>query len=63
LKSSQCSAPPFIWTSRPAKIWIEYDGTDRPIAEKLVEAGVTKEDIVLAFHPEEVRPYTGYAVK
>ena len=30
------------------KIWIQYDGTDRPIAEELVRAGVPKEDIVLA---------------
>ena len=45
------------------KIWIEYDGTDRPIADELVEAGVPKEDIVLAFQPEDLRPYTGFAVR
>lgn len=44
------------------KIWIQYDGTDRPIAEELVLAGVPKEDIVLAEKPAEVRPYTGYGV-
>ena len=44
------------------KIWIQYDGTDRPIAEELVRAGVPKEDIVLAEHPPEVRPHTGYGV-
>jgi hypothetical protein len=44
------------------KIWVQYDGTDRPIAEELVAAGVPREDIVLAFHPAEMRQYTGYGV-
>jgi len=44
------------------KIWIQYDGTDRPIAEELVRAGVPKEDIVLAEKPADVRPFTGYGV-
>lgn len=44
------------------KVWVQYDGTDRPIAEELVRAGVPKEDIVLAEHPPEVRPHTGYGV-
>ncbi len=44
------------------KIWIQYDGTDRPIADVLLEAGVPREDIVLAFHPEHLRQYTGFAV-
>jgi len=44
------------------KIWIQYDGTDRPITEELVRAGVPKEDIVLAEKPADVRPFTGYGV-
>ena len=44
------------------KIWIQYDGTDRPVARELQAAGVPKEDIVLAFHPREDRALTGYAV-
>lgn len=44
------------------KIWVQYDGTDRPIADELERAGVPKEDIVLAEHPPEVRPLTGYGV-
>ncbi len=44
------------------KIWIQYDGTNRPVAEALLEAGVPHEDIVLGFHPEDVRPYTDFAV-
>jgi hypothetical protein len=44
------------------KIWIQYGGTDRPVAEELVAAGVPREDIVLAFHPADLRKYTGYGV-
>jgi hypothetical protein len=44
------------------KIWVQHDGTDRPIAEELVAAGIPREDIVLAFHPADVRPLTGYGV-
>jgi hypothetical protein len=44
------------------KIWIEYDGTSIGIANELVEAGVPREDIVLAFHSPEKRPHTGFAV-
>lgn len=44
------------------KIWIQYDGTSRPVAEELLRAGVPPEDIVLGFHPAELRHYTGFAV-
>jgi hypothetical protein len=44
------------------KVWIQYDGTSHPIAEEMVAAGIPREDIVLAFHPAEVRVHTGYAV-
>lgn len=44
------------------KIWVQYDSTDRPVAEELVAAGIPKEDIVLAFKPAHVRQYTGYGV-
>lgn len=44
------------------KIWIQRDGTEYGIARELVDAGVPKDRIVLAFHLEEDRPYTGYAV-
>jgi hypothetical protein len=44
------------------KVWIQRDGTEDGIAYDLEEAGIPKSDIVLAFHSEEVRPYTGYAV-
>jgi XisI protein len=44
------------------KFWVQYDGTDRPVVDELEAAGVPKEDIVLAWHPSDVRPHTGYAV-
>jgi len=47
---------------RAGKIWIHYDGTEESITTELVEAGVPKEDIVLAFHPPEIRQHTGYAI-
>jgi hypothetical protein len=40
------------------KIWIEHDGTEIGIANQLVEMGVPKQDIVLAFHEPEIRQYT-----
>lgn len=42
------------------KVWIQYDGTSRPVAEELVEAGIPREDIVLAFHPAELRSLSGF---
>jgi hypothetical protein len=44
------------------KVWIQYDGTSQPVAEALLEAGILREDIVLGFHPDELRQYTGFAV-
>lgn len=44
------------------KIWIQWDGTNRPLAEELVAAGVPKADIVLGYKPPDIRPHTGYAV-
>ncbi len=44
------------------KIWIQRDGTEDGIGYELEAAGVPKSDIVPAFHPESVRPYTGYAI-
>jgi hypothetical protein len=33
------------------------------VADELVAAGVPREDIVLGFHPENVRHMTDFAVK
>lgn len=46
---------------RDGKVLIQQDGTEGGIAEELVEAGVERQDIVLAFKPPEVRRHTGFA--
>lgn len=43
------------------KIYIEEDWTEDGIATDLLQAGVPREDIVLAFHPPEMRQYTEFA--
>ncbi|MBV7335811.1 XisI protein [Chloroflexi bacterium TSY] len=40
---------------------IQHDATDIGIANELVDRGVPKEDIVLAFHSPYKCPYTGFA--
>src|SRR3982074_1959697 len=47
---------------RDGKVWIEHNGTDARLGEELVAAGIPRSDIVLGFHPAEVRPLTGYGV-
>jgi hypothetical protein len=47
---------------RDGKVWIQHDGTSDGIAEELVEAGVPREHIVLAFHHPSKRKYTPFAV-
>ena len=44
------------------KIWIHQDGLEEGIANELVSAGINKSEIVLGFHPPEVRPYKDFAV-
>ena len=46
---------------RNGKIWIEVDWLEQGIATDLLDAGVPKEDIVLAFHHPSMRPYTEFA--
>ena len=47
---------------KDGKIWIQHDGTEVGVANELVELGVPKEDIVLAYHPSYQRQYTGFAI-
>lgn len=44
------------------KIWVQHDGTEDAIADRLVAEGVPKQDIVLAYHAPHVRQYTEFAV-
>ncbi|MBE9084823.1 XisI protein [Tolypothrix sp. LEGE 11397] len=45
------------------KIWIQYNGTEELIAEKLVECGVPNYDIVIGFYSPFKRQFTAYAVE
>ncbi|NJO66763.1 MAG: XisI protein [Leptolyngbyaceae cyanobacterium RM1_405_57] len=44
------------------KVWVQRDETEDGVTKELVAAGIPKHSIVLGFHPEDVRPHTGYAV-
>jgi len=45
------------------KIWIQYNGTEESIAERLLEMGVPNSDIVIGFHSPFKRQFTPYAVQ
>lgn len=47
---------------KDGKLWIQQNLTDYDFIGEMVEKGIPKEDIVLAFHPPYKRPYTGFAV-
>ena len=44
------------------KVWIHRDGLEDGIADDLLRAGIPKNEIVLAFHPPDIRPLTEFAV-
>ena len=44
------------------KIRIEEDWTEEGVSTKLLQAGVSKNEIVLGFQPPEMRQYTEFAV-
>ena len=44
------------------KIWVQREMTDFRIVERLLEKGVPKEDIVLAFQSPYKRQFTDFAV-
>ena len=47
---------------RDGKFWIEEDWTEEGIANELINAGVPKQDIVLAFHSPKMRSHTDFAI-
>jgi hypothetical protein len=47
---------------KQGKIWIQHDGTADSIANELVEMGVPKHDIVLAYRAPYNRQFTEFAV-
>ncbi|MBO1053065.1 MAG: XisI protein [Dolichospermum sp. DET73] len=44
------------------KIWVQRDDTEDGVTYELEAAGISKDKIVLGFHPQNVRQHTGYAV-
>ncbi len=44
------------------KIWVQEDKMEYSIAERLVEKGLSKKEIVLAYFPDYHRAHTEYAV-
>ena len=44
------------------KIRIQLNMTEKDIAQDLVDLGISKQDIVISFHPPQMRQLTGYAV-
>lgn len=47
---------------KTGKVWIETDLTEQGIATDILNEGVPKEDIVLAFHEPSMRQYTEFSV-
>jgi XisI protein len=44
------------------KLWIQYDGTEVGVANELMEEGIPRDAIVLAYHSPFMRQYDGFAV-
>jgi hypothetical protein len=47
---------------KDGKFWIQHDGTEIGLANELVEKGVPKEDIVLAFLSPSMRKHSEFTV-
>ena len=44
------------------KVWLLENNSEIHVAEDLVRRGIPKNDIVLGFHPPQLRSFSGYAV-
>lgn len=47
---------------RNDKIWIQHDGTEDGVANDLIKAGISRDQIVLAFKSPDLRRHTDFAV-
>lgn len=47
---------------KEGKIWIQHNMTELLIAQKLIERGVERDQIVIGFHDPALRQYTEYAI-
>lgn len=52
----------FHFAIQNGKIWLHRNASDYDILEDIEARGVPKTDIVLAFHPPQIRQFTDYAV-
>ena len=43
------------------KVWIQFDGTNEHIAQRLMDEGIPQDHIVLGFHAPYKRPLTAFA--
>lgn len=59
----------YVWVSihielrADGKVWILENHTEHNIADELIAEGISASDVVLGTLPENVRAYTGFAVK
>lgn len=61
-KTGRVHAVVFHLRIRNGKIWVEWDGIEDGISQELLDAGIPKEDIVLAFYRPERRSLTEFAI-
>jgi hypothetical protein len=47
---------------KEGKIWIQRNNTEINLADRLVESGIPKENIVIGLHSPFMRQFSGYAV-
>lgn len=43
------------------KVWIQLNDTEMLVADEIVDRGIAKEDVVLGYKPDYMRPFTGFA--
>lgn len=43
------------------KVWVQLNDTEILVADEIVKRGIAKEDVVLGYKPDYLRPYTGFA--
>jgi hypothetical protein len=53
---------PFHIDIKVGKVWINVNNTEEMVGDELVKRGIPKTEIVLAFHPQDKRKYTGFVV-
>lgn len=47
---------------KDSKVWLQWNGTEEEVGERLIKMGIPQKDIVVGFHPPYMRQYTDYAL-